>query len=545
MTDPNDGAVVVLRHHTPRDGVEEFPVQVSKIMDGNELRKVLASKHIVTAKKNYDLLVDYVIRSIQQWVDSEKVEMMRTQFGWADGHSKFIIGDREISAEGTFYSPPSSATKALADHMRPTGSFEKWKEVFDLYGREGLEAHAFAAATAFGAPLLHISGQRGALINLAHSTSGAGKTTILHMCSSVWGDPVKLTSTSEDTHNSKVFKIGLFNSIPPCIDEMTNEDAKRVSELAYLITHGQGKDRMKASSNELRVNTTTWQTIALTTSNESFYDKLEALKRAPEGEMMRIIEIEIPHYDGVAIIDPEVGKAMFDIQLAQNYGFAGDIYAQYLVTHYEDVVDAYHEMQITIDREFKLTQRERFWSAVIAANLTGIRIAIRLGLCDWNLKRIYAYVRSLMQRLRTTTVAPPDDDRQLVGEFLNANMDSILIVKDSVDMRSNKVQFPTLEPKRELRVRYEPDTNTVYITAASFKRFCSMRSVNYRETLNKMKKSGMFIDSDLKRMAKGMKLNTPPVQALRFNASHSDFLALNTLLADKEASTEAAEGESP
>jgi hypothetical protein len=55
----------------------------------------------------------------------------------------------------------------------------------------------------------------------------------------------------------------------------------------------------------------------------------------------------------------------------------------------------------------------------------------------------------------------------------------------------------------------------------------------------------MFIDSDLKRMAKGMKLNTPPVQALRFNASHSDFLALNTLLADKEVSTEAADGESP
>ena len=483
----------------------------------------------MSGKKQFDLIVDYVIRSFLELFDKHKAEQMRNQFGWADNDSKFIVGDREISVDGTYHSPPSSVTRATAENLVPAGTMDKWKEVFDLYGRPGLEGHAFAAATAFGAPLLKFSGQRGAIINVIHPSSGTGKTTILHMANSVWGSADKLCAKKDDTFNSKVFKLGVHCNLPITFDEMSNTEPKQLSELAYLITQGTGKDRMKASSNELRVNLTSWQTIALCSSNHSFYEKLEHLKDTPQGEMMRIIEYSIDYSDA---IDMELGKEMFDHQLLENYGHAGEVYARYILSDYEEVKKLYAVIQQRLDSKLKLTQRERFWSATAAANITGIYIAIRLGLCNWDVARIFKWACKMILNLRTTLVAPPEGDRQVLGEFIIGRMSNILIVNDGVDRRSKMQEIPQLEPKQDLMIRYEPDTSRVYITASSFRHYCATRNIGYRAIVAKMKESGICIGSDVKRMSKGMRINTPGVQALIFDANHPDFISLTGLVAD-------------
>jgi len=539
MRDPNEGGVVLIRSHTPKDGVEEFAIANSKISEPTEVRKELARRDILLAKKQFDLLVDYIIRSAQDLRHNRKAEQMRNQFGWADGDKKFIIGDREVSAEGTYHSPPSSVTRALTDHMAPAGTFDKWKEVFDLYGRPGLEASAFAAATAFGAPLLRFSGQRGAIINLVNTLSGTGKTTILHMANSVWGDPEKLCAKKDDTFNSKVFKLGVLCNLPVCFDEMSNMDPKHLSELAYLITQGTGKDRMKASTNELRVNLTSWQTIALCSSNHSFYEKLEFLKDNPQGEMMRIIEYSLGYSDA---IDTETGKQMFDHQLMENYGHAGDIYARYLIENYEEVKALYMTVQNRLDTILKLTQRERFWSATVAANITGIQIAVRLKLCSWDIAAIFKWACKMVRTLRNTTVPPIAQDKEVLGDFMLRHMDNVLIVNDGVDLRSKMQGVPELEPKRELIVRYEPDTQLVYITVAAFRLYCAARNIGYRETIKNLKNTGVFLKTDQKRMSKGMRVNTPPVQAMILDGRHSDFAALVDMIPEDKADADAGSG---
>lgn len=527
MEDPIDGGVVLLRLHTPKDGVKEFTIQNSKVMDGKELRKLLASKHIMCSQAQFNYLIDYVMKSFIQYFENVKVEHMRNQFGWADNDSKFILGDREIGVDGTYHSPPSSVTKVLSEHMVPAGTMEKWKEVFDLYGRPGLEGHAFAAATAFGAPLLRFSGQRGAIINVMHARSGTGKTTILHMCNSVWGSPDKLCAKKDDTFASKVFKLGVFNNLPICFDEMSNTEPKQVSELGYLISQGTGKDRMKASANELRINNTSWQTIALCSSNHSFYEKLESLKNSPEGEMMRIIEYNIDYSDA---IDTDHGKEMFDHQLLDNYGHAGEIYARYLITNYEEVKNLYATIQQRIDTRLKLTQRERFWSATAAANITGIYIAIHLGLCNWDIAAIFKWTCKMLLSLRSTLTPPPEGEQQILGEFLLGRLDNILIVNDGVDRRTKMQELPIREPKYELMIRYEPDTSRIFITCSSFRQFCAARGIGYRAVVKSMKEKGLYIGTENKRMTKGMSVNTTGVFALIFDASHPDFAALTSMV---------------
>jgi hypothetical protein len=539
MHDPNEGGVVLIRSHTPKDGVQEFTIPNTKISDPSEIRKELARRDVLLSQKKTALMVEYIICSAQELRHNIKAEQMRNQFGWADGDSKFVIGNREIGVDGTYHSPPSSVTQVLADYMHPTGTLEKWAEVFNLYGRPGLEGAAFAAATAFGAPLLKFSGQRGAILNLVNTHSGTGKTTALHMCNSVWGHPARLCAKKDDTFNSKVFKIGIMCNLPVTFDEMSNTEPRQLSELTYLVTQGEGKDRMKASSNELRVNLTSWQTIALCSSNHSFYEKLEFLKDSPQGEMMRIIEYSLDYSDA---IDTETSKQMFDHQLHENYGHAGVIYARYLVENYEEVKKLYHAVQNKIDVQLKLTQRERFWSATVAANITGIIVAMRLDLFDWDIAAIFRWACNMIRTLRKETVPPIDADNEVLGHFLLSHIDNILVVDDGVDLRSNMQKVPLLEPKQEVMVRYEPDTEKVYISVAAFKRYCSQRNVGYRETIKKLKGRGVYVDSGQKRMTKGMKVNVPPVQALILDGKHSDFSSLADITAKAEAVGDAGSG---
>jgi hypothetical protein len=335
MYDPDAGEVAQIRLHLPHDGIKDFTIPASALAGKDEPKKMLASHGVLARGTQMDSIVDFLVRCAKEIQVTKKAEIMRTQFGWADSDSKFIIGDREITADGTYYSPPSTATKHLAPHVVECGTLEKWKEVFDLYNRPGLEPNAFAALTAFGAPLLKFTGQKGAIINLVFRGSGSGKSTTLAVCNSVWGHPDNLMAIPKDTVNAKMLKLGVMNHLPFTMDEITNMEAEEFSDMSYGMSQGRWKDRVKAATNELRANTTFWQTISLCSSNAHFSDKLSTLKASPDGEMMRLLEYQIKYTDAISV---EEGKQMFDHQLRENYGVAGEIYARWLICNKEEAV---------------------------------------------------------------------------------------------------------------------------------------------------------------------------------------------------------------
>lgn len=532
MYDPSQEDVVYFRLHLPHDGIREFIIPNYKVTDRAELRKELSKKGISCPPKQFEHVMDYCVLAFNRLQDEEKAEDMRTQFGWADNDSKFIHGDREITIEGVFHSPPSSLTRSLADLMVPTGTLDKWKEVFSLYGRPGLEPHAFAALTAFGAPLLKFLGQKGAIINVIHPSSGTGKTTILHMINSVWGAPDKLCLVQGDTVNAKIMGIGLRQHLPVTVDEITNTEAKEFSNLVYAMSQGRGKDRMKASGNELRINTTTWQTISVCSSNASFNDKLSSIKNNPDGELMRLLEYKIDYVKDA--IETSLAKVMFDHQLLNNYGHAGGIYAAWLIANREEAEETCLSIQRKIDNELKLTQRERFWSAVLAANISGGLIAKQLGLIDWDMKRIYKWSLALIVDLRQEVTPPAHSLMGVIGDFINRHMQNILVVNDKVDGRSNEKGFPAMEPRGELIIRYEPDTKFMYIVAKHFHKDCVASQISYKDTLAQLKEKGILRKSKPKRLTKGTKIASLPVQCIVLDCNNPEFLSMDEIIAAEE-----------
>ena len=536
MRDPALGDVVVMRLHLPKDGVKDFVISNAQMVDKSEPRKILASQGVICPERRFGMLLMYIYAFVKELQYQRRAEQMRTQFGWADNDSKFIVGDREFTKDGMFHSPPSSVTANIAQHLTPKGTLDEWKEVFNLYGRPGLEPHAFAALTAFGSPLLKFLGQNGAIINVVHPKSGTGKTTILQMCNSVFGSPEKLSAMWNDTLNAKIMRLGVMNNLAFTVDEMTNTTPQDFSTLAYSMSQGRGKDRVMASSNELRLNLTSWQSMSLCSSNVAFYEKMTTLKSSPDGELMRLMEYKIEYSDA---IDPTYAKNMFDHQLKNNYGHAGDIYVTWLVSNLEEAVQTARNIQFKIDKELQLTQRERFWSAATAANIAGGLIAKHLGLIDWDMKRVYQWATKMVLSLRADMSPPVNDVSAVIGDYINRHMQSIIVANDEADRRTNRPTAPLLEPKSDLLIRYEPDTKKMFLTAKAFKDDCVKYQVNYKDTLRRLEEKGIYLGTMTKRLSKGMAVVAPGVHCIIIDCSGTEFLNMDGFIGTG-ASTDAS-----
>ena len=537
MRDPQKGEVAWIRLHLPKDGVKEFALPITEVMTKEKLREKLGFYGVAALQKQMDAIMVYIIKFVNELQYKTDVEVMRMQYGWADKNSKFVIGDQEITAEGIKYSPPSSMTSALSEYMQPMGTLDEWKKIANVYNRPGMEPHAFGFFTAFGSPLLTHLNLKGAVINLINNVSGTGKTTVAKVMHSVYGHPEEQMLIAKDTINVKLHRMGVMGNLPISCDEITNVEAEHFSDFVYAVSQGRARNRMKSQSNEERLNTSKWSLLCVCTSNASFYDKLASLKSTPDGELMRLIEFQIP----VNSVMNKVEADEIFSQLDNNYGHAGRVYLQWLVSNLEEAIDMVKQVQIVIDKKVKFSGRERFWSGVAACNIAGAMIANKLGLIDIDIKRVFEWMVVEFSKMRHEIKAPPTNQASTIGEFLNEFRGSILVINDAADKRSGMAQLPIVEPKFDLLARIEPDTKKLFISAKHLRQFCTKNQITLKDVLNTLAAEGIYEKTVKKRMAKGTKIEGLPTDALMFDCSKGDFINTD----DYVESLKPADDESP
>jgi hypothetical protein len=271
---------------------------------------------------------------------------------------------------------------------------------------------------------------------------------------------------------------------------------------------------MKASTNEERESQGFWATMMVSTSNSSMTDKLESLKSTSEGELMRLMQYRI---DPTNNLDKATAKHIFG-RLNSNHGVAGLPYAQYLVQHLEEVVDLALRVQLRFDAATKIESKERFWSGMAAANLTGGMIAGKLGLHDIDTKRVYDWAVNEVGTMQDATRLNFSDYATIVGEFLLKHNMNTLVVNRHSTSRSGIAASPLFSPKAGLMIRYEPDTKKIFIVRQALKDFCVSRQVTFMDLLEALNKTGAFIAEVRTRLDMGMEMTAPPVVALEFDA---------------------------
>jgi uncharacterized protein (DUF927 family) len=482
--DVGDGEMVGINLHMRRDGVRRFFAPVTTLFATDKLRDLLVRNGVVAYGKKLEVLMAYFASAIRKLQSQYAANRTRNQMGWTPDLLGFVVGELEYTASGVKLAPPASGTRQLAAAFKPTGSLEEWKKIANFYDRPGLEPHALALFFGFGSPLLRlIEGNvvKGAMVHLKHNGSGSGKSTAQMVANSIFGHPDDLLMKKEDTYASKMHMLGMINSLIYTVDEITNEKAEVLSDMAYGFTSGRGKHRMESQSNKMRANHTVWCNITLTSGNASVTDVLQQYKSTADGELRRVLELSVPKYTGATKqeIDAVFGK------LNTNFGVAGPIYIEYVMANIDSVRALLANMQTKIDAELGLDQSDRFYSAILTCAFVGALISRRLKLHDIEISHVYQYALTSVTQVRAATKADIGDPTTVAQEtlaaFINENVNNALVAPFA--SRGGLPERPAVTPKGPLRMRYDPETRELAIAVAEFRRFFAMRQVDVKDSI--------------------------------------------------------------
>ena len=520
IDDPDHGESIFLKLHLPKDGVREFVLPLSTVMSRDRFRDKIAEKGIAGVGKTQEYLMAYITKWVEELQMTTESEKARKQFGWLDDRSAIVIGDQEIRAAETVYTPPSSSTLPLVPLMRPRGSLDIWKDIVNIYGRPGMENRALPLFMGFGTLFMPFTKLNGFLYNLVSKDSGTGKSTVLQIVNSIYGHPDKLLLAPKDTYNHRLQRIGTLNNLPVTMDEITNMDANIMSDQIYDITSGRAKHRMKQHENAERTNHSTWQTALITTSNRSVTDLLLSIKSFPDGELNRILESK---FDFDPLHDPTWSKAHFN-RIHDNYGVAGPVWAKFFVGNLPYAMAKYAEVEKRVDAAAKIKSSERFWSMMVTIAITSGILTKELGLHDIDIEPVFEFgIKSIIETRMRNKEYLFDTDEYL-GGFLQRHFHEVLVINGERDKRNGLEHAPIREPKGALNVRFEPDTKMLYIVVRAFRDDCNKTQMNYEEALMPYRKTRALVEVKKKRMTAGTVAATQtPVQCLCFDTKKLDF----------------------
>ncbi len=488
-----DGEMVGINLHMRKDGMRRFFAPVTTLFATDKLRDLLVRNGVVAYGKKLELLMAYFASAIRKLQSQYSANRTRNQMGWTPDLLGFVVGEVEYTASGVKLAPPASGTRQLAAAFKPTGSLEEWKQIANFYDRPGLEPHALALFFGFGSPLLRlIDGNvvKGAMVHLKHNGSGSGKSTAQMVANSIFGHPDDLLMKKEDTYASKMHMLGMMNSLIYTVDEITNEKADVLSDMAYGFTSGRGKHRMESQTNKMRANYTTWCNITLTSGNASATDVLQQYKSTADGELRRVLEISVPKYTGATKQEID---AVFS-KLITNYGVAGPIFIQEVLSDLPKVRQLLANMQNKIDKALGLDQSDRFYSAILTCAFVGALIAQRLGLHDIDIKRIYNYALDLVTQTRSANKSDVGDAltvaQETLAAFINENVNNALVA--AYTPAGGVPERPAITPKGPLRMRYDPEHRELAIPAAELRKFFAARQVDVKDSIHRLNKANFM-----------------------------------------------------
>lgn len=243
--------------------------------------------------------------------------------------------------------------------------------------------------------------------------SSRGKTTMLKIAASVFGDPNNplWVAAWNATNVGAELRAAMLTDLPQCYDEVGGGDALQLEKLAYSIMNGTGRTRGQRDAT-MRA-TTQWRTIMLSTGERSLVDETAAT-----GAQVRVVEL---HVDGFGRLDAKAIDVLKDACVA-HCGSFGRAWIETLV----DVPDWDIWRQQLIDRtqalraldSNPLQQRIAGYYALLAVaeEMAG---TFGLGEGGATMERVF-----MAPECRTAVVGLAERSRELVDNWVMSEPDA-------------------------------------------------------------------------------------------------------------------------
>lgn len=512
MYSPLDGECLTVRNLLPKDPHREFLLPMKSVYAADKLREILASNSVFPEPNHLPHFMSYFVRWGQHLLNIQEAETMRMQMGWTETKNAFVVGNYEIRPDGTeFPAPASPYVKGIAKLLEREGTFDAWKRSASYLDQPGFEVHAFIMLCGFGSPLMHMTSTTGVTLCMTGS-SGAAKTGAMYGALSVWGHPKGLSVLDATDNGFMQRYIGLHN-LPFGLDEVSNREPKEVSYMVHRISQGKGKIRLQASVNAERLLEMDASMIAIWTSNQSMYDKLEQFKENPDGEAARLIEIDLSK-PAFLIDHPEMGEKIFDT-FRHNYGWAGPEFIKHIYKYdskFEQIKQYMDKWRHRFHNDFGYLTEYRFYENLIQAAMTAGEVARDAGIVSYDLDRIYNVMMHELISIRDRTVKVNRKDyKAVVGEFMLKHHAGALILNDG------KV---VAEPRLAFVMRIVVDEEMCYVSKTEFKKFLAEKQIGSRAFEKALEAENMLAFNGRQRLSTGWRagMNTPPIAVYGFKA---------------------------
>jgi hypothetical protein len=454
-----------IRFHLPDKRIRDFDITGESVASPTDLLRALA-KYELTKSNHKDAgnhMAAYLLDQLQALKRRIVETNTITTFGWKEQHKAFLLGDTMYRSDGsaTTVLVGSNAKNKMAAFPKNNGSLESYAESLNfMYNRPGALHWQYAICAGWGSLLSHHCEDlyNGLLMALQGGDTGRGKTTVCHAAMAAFGDPKNLTLNSKEGFTPAALwaNLGVYSNIPILVDELTNMDPKDFSDMAYGVSNGKERERMKSTGGMVTFATPSfWRMNVYITGNRDFHGLLSLNQTNSQAEAVRLVQINIDKYPPLVLADRSLFPMDKDGELAwraasalvaaenikkmtANSGHAGAAMVKYILTNEAAVAKAMQDMLGHLTKEVP-SPKYRFYRAHSACAIVIAQIAKKLGIIEFDVKSLYKFTVTLIKELaesitETNTVTVDDAFNRMVNEL----SPRILITNEYRDKRDGR-----------------------------------------------------------------------------------------------------------
>lgn len=503
----------------PHTGWRDINVKAADFFRNTEV--ALASSGIIAHDDKF--LKQYVKQCLTALDQKQGRTVSYDSFGWKEDDTKFLLGDRLISAtidasgDVTTQIAKVSLTNTaarIAKAMVPKGTLDDAMKAGQQLLAPGHEWQFATYASSYAAIIMNflIPQEGGVVWSTYDHEGGKGKSLATLAAASVWGIPEEISVTSSDTAVARNIKLGTLRHIPQCYDEMNRSDPQAAKDYLQAFTSGKEKDR-GTREGQLQTTNRNWRTVLITSSNQ----ELKGAVAASDGSQAmssRVMEIEATTLP----IAKREHKESFKKQFLANSGQMGEAFVIRTVA-----CKAIGALAMLIDEgmeyiegRYEFGPQQRFKLAFFVAHYVAYRIMVETGLLEFNPEERIDWLleKNNFNEVHGSVEVVSMED--LIASYMNENMRSMLVVRSD---NGYKAQEPLTNPTGPLTIRREQLGN-LYLDRGPLGKWLTKREVSMTAFLESLAKKGLVLHkSKHKNLGAGTPYSTTQTRCLVINGS--------------------------
>jgi hypothetical protein len=296
---------------------------------------------------------------------------------------------------------------------------------------------------------------------------------------------------------------------------LTNTKPQDLSDWAYQLPSGMQRNRMGPKGNVERVRGKPWKTLFGTTGNTDMIERIALFKALPKAEAQRILSHRAERVQFATKAETDE----FAAAVKQNFGHAGIVFIQYLLSDLEGAKKLAEVVQQKIDLMANLTAENRFWSVLASRDIAGLMLAKKAGLINWKIEEIVQWIVKVMQNAHVVVHEMNTDVEAILNDYLAEHYSGILRIKSTDDARKAPDFETIIQPAEAMRssqfvARYEYDMKKLYLLPKPLKEWCGKQQINYAGFIDGLKSGRTKATKTKMRLSKGTHMNLPPADVV-------------------------------